>query len=91
MDICYWCGVAAWEEVSLGFWPENNNRLKPADLLIYNWENGQDICLDVTQVSPFYGGGIHTFTPGKAISAAVTRKRNKYLDKCTSRVIASVP
>ncbi|XP_026401420.1 uncharacterized protein LOC113297214 [Papaver somniferum] len=76
MDICYRSGVAAGKEVALGFLSDNNNALKPADILIYNWENGQDTCFDVTGVSPFSSGVIRSFIPGHAISAAVTRKCN---------------
>lgn len=42
------------------------------------------MCLDVTGVSSFTGGGVHTFTSGLSIKNDVTRKNAKYLEKCTS-------
>lgn len=38
-DICYKAGVAARKEVSLGFLSNNENTLKPADVMVYNWED----------------------------------------------------
>lgn len=84
LRMCYKAGVAARKEAALGFLSDSGSALRPADILIYNWENGRDVCFDVTVVSPFKGGGVRTFTPGHAISSVVTRKRNKYLDKCTA-------
>ncbi|XP_026418541.1 uncharacterized protein LOC113313982 isoform X2 [Papaver somniferum] len=83
-DICYKAGVPARKEVSLGFSTDDDKDLKPADILVLNWENRQDVCMDVTGVSPFTGEGIHSFVLGKAISSAVSRKHTKYLDKCVS-------
>lgn len=66
----------------MGFLSDTAHALRPAYLLVYNWENGRDTCFDVTGVSPFTSARTTSFTPGHAISAAVTRKYNKYLDKC---------
>lgn len=43
-----------------------------------------NICSNITGVSPFAGDGLRCFALERAISAAVSRKRNKYLDKCLS-------
>lgn len=83
-DICYKAGVVARKEVSLGLVSNDNKELRPADIMVYNWEDGRDVCMDVTGVSPFTSARTRNFAPGHAISAAVTRKNNKYLDKCTS-------
>lgn len=58
--------------------------MKPADVLVYNWEDGKDVCFDVTVVSPFTSARTRNYTPGHAISSAVSRKCTKYLDKCLS-------
>lgn len=84
LDICYHYAVAARKEVSLGLLSETNVAFKPVDILIHSWENGQDTCFDVTGVSPFAGEGIRSFKIGHAISMEVSRKCNKYLDKCAS-------
>lgn len=81
-DICYRAGVHTKVEASLGFLSRNVGDSRPADILVYNWEEGRDTCLDVTGVSPFAGGGVDTFTSGPSLSKAVERKRCKYLDVC---------
>lgn len=81
-DICYKGGVAARKEVNLGFLSDDAKSLRPADIILYNWENGQDDCFDVTGVSPFAGNNGRVFTPGVVISDAISRKHTKYLDKC---------
>ncbi|XP_026416285.1 uncharacterized protein LOC113311695 [Papaver somniferum] len=82
VELCYKAGVAARKEASLGLTSNTNTPLKPADIMVFNWENGKDTCFDVTGVSPFSKGGNRSFTPGHAISAAITRKRNKYASLC---------
>lgn len=81
VDICFRASVSARKEVVLGLRSYGNNTLLSADLLVYNWENEKDTCLDVTGVSPFTSD-FHTFIPGQAIAKAVLRKRNKYLAVC---------
>lgn len=80
-DMCYKAGVAVRKEATLGFLSDGSSS-RPADIMVYNWENGKDICFDVTVVSRITSSG--NFVPGQAISAAITRKRNKYLAKCAS-------
>lgn len=80
MDICYKASVAARKEVSMGLLSDQNVPLKPADIMVYNWENGRDTCFDLMGTSPFSGSGTRSFTPGRAISIVVARKNIKYLD-----------
>ncbi|KAL5718570.1 hypothetical protein ACHQM5_011457 [Ranunculus cassubicifolius] len=47
-DICNKSGVVAKKEVSIGLSSDTGKDLRPADLLIYNWDKGKDMCLDVT-------------------------------------------
>lgn len=68
----------------MGLTSDRSTPLKPADFMIYNWENGRDIRFEVTGVSPFSKGGNRAFTPCHAISAVITLKRNKYADLCSS-------
>ncbi|XP_026379082.1 uncharacterized protein LOC113273647 [Papaver somniferum] len=84
IDICYKANVPVRKEVSLGLRTNDEKDLKPADILVLNWENGKYVCMDVTGVSPFTGDGVRSFVPGKAISDAVSHKRTKYLDKCAA-------
>ncbi|XP_026458438.1 uncharacterized protein LOC113358943 [Papaver somniferum] len=82
-DMCYKAGVAARKEVSLGFLSNTENELRPADIMVYNWEDGKDACMDVTGVSPFTSARKRNISPGHAIIAAITCKNKTYLDKCT--------
>lgn len=63
VDICYKASVPACKEVSLGILSDEDKDLRPADILVLKWENGQDVCMDVTGVSPFTGDGIRSFVP----------------------------
>lgn len=83
-DICSRATIHAQKEVDLGFLSVEGGALRPADIPIHNWDSGRDVCFDVTGISPFTGGGVHTFVPGQAVCNTVSRKRNKYLDKCTT-------
>ncbi|XP_026391994.1 uncharacterized protein LOC113287446 [Papaver somniferum] len=83
-DIFYKAGVAARKEVNLGLSSDDGKDLKPVDILVYNWVNGQDFYFDVTGVSPFASINGRTFVPGVAISNAISRKRAKYLDKVST-------
>lgn len=84
VDICYKAGVSARKEVSLGFLSDDDRDLRLADILVLNWQNGQDVCMDVAGVSPFTGEGVQAFVSGKAISNVVSHKHTKYLEKCVS-------
>ncbi|XP_026424363.1 uncharacterized protein LOC113320690 [Papaver somniferum] len=83
-DMCYRAGVPARKKVDLGFLTKNGTSLRPADVLVLNWDNGRDVCFDVTIVSPFGGSNGRTLEGGHAIRDAVNRKNTKYLEKCTA-------
>ncbi|XP_026428642.1 uncharacterized protein LOC113324540 [Papaver somniferum] len=82
-DICYRVGLPARKEADLGLLSNNGTSLRPADILVYNWDNGRDVCLDVTIISPFAGS--RTLELGQALKDAVIRKNTKYLEKCASQ------
>ncbi|KAL5730364.1 hypothetical protein ACHQM5_003194 [Ranunculus cassubicifolius] len=81
-DICGRVGIVVRKEAPLGFLNEEGKGLRPADLLLYSWDQGKDVCLDVTGVSPFAGGGVNSYVPGKALDNATKLKKRKYEDKC---------
>ncbi|XP_026414010.1 uncharacterized protein LOC113309718 [Papaver somniferum] len=83
-DMCYKAGVAARKEAVLGFLSDNATSLRPADILVYTWEDGKDVCMDIIGVSPFTSASTRDLSSGHAISAAIACKRTKYLDKCLS-------
>ncbi|GJY25784.1 hypothetical protein Tco_0400510 [Tanacetum coccineum] len=45
------------EGAPMGFLSDDGKDLRPADLLLFNWLQGKDACLDVTCISPFAGMG----------------------------------
>lgn len=59
-DICYRDGVPARKEVDLGLLANNDISLRPTDVLVLNWDNGRDVCFDMTIVSPFAVGNGRT-------------------------------
>ena len=64
VDICSKVGIMVRKEASMGFLSEDGKELRPADLLLFNWLQGKDACLDVTGISPFAGGGTTSWAPG---------------------------
>ncbi|XP_026399036.1 uncharacterized protein LOC113294877 [Papaver somniferum] len=83
-DISYRASVPYKIEANLGFLSHDGGDARPADIMVYIWEDGHDTCFDVTVVSPFAGGGVQAFTPGLALAKAIERKRVKYLDVCNA-------
>ena len=65
--------------------------LRPADLLLFNWLQGKDACLDVTGISPFGGTGVTSWAPGVALHNAVEKKKRKYASKCEDNGYKFVP
>lgn len=84
IDIFHKAGMPSRKEVSLGLRSTDAKDLKPADIFIHNWEDGKDVCFDVTGVSPFTTASTRSFTPGHAINDVVSRKCHKYLDTCAA-------
>ncbi|GKA03367.1 putative reverse transcriptase domain-containing protein [Tanacetum coccineum] len=57
VDICSKVGIMVHKEAPMGFQSEDGRDLRSADLLLFNWIQGKDVCLDVTGISPFAGMG----------------------------------
>ncbi|GKB81066.1 hypothetical protein Tco_0947961 [Tanacetum coccineum] len=56
--------------------------LRPADMLLYSWDRGLDVCVDLTRSSPLTQTGLADFVPGQAVMDATHRKRVKYEAEC---------
>lgn len=91
VDICSKAGIMVRKEAPLGFLSEVGRELRPADVLLFNWFQGKDACLDVTRVSPFAGIGATSWAPVAALSNAVEKKRKKYASKCEDNGYKFVP
>nr|GEV20475.1 CAAX amino terminal protease [Tanacetum cinerariifolium] len=51
-----WCV----KSLPMGFLSRDGKDLRPADLLLFNWLQGKDACVDVTDISPFAGMGANS-------------------------------
>jgi len=80
-DICSKVGIMARKEAPMGFLSEDGKDLRPADLLLFNWFRGKDVCLDVTGISPFAGMGQSSWASRLALNYAVEKKKKKYASK----------
>ncbi|GJX35277.1 hypothetical protein Tco_0246834, partial [Tanacetum coccineum] len=83
VDICYRFGISAGKEVDIGLDEGRDKPLCPADILLYSWDGGLDVCVDLTGSSPLTQTGMVDFVPGRAIIVA-QRKRDKYMDRCAA-------
>ncbi|GJU54265.1 hypothetical protein Tco_1227979 [Tanacetum coccineum] len=82
VDICFRSGISAGKEVDIGLGGGCDKALRPADMLLYSWEGGLDVCVDLTGSSPLTQTGMADFLPGRAVIDAAQRKRCKYMTKC---------
>ncbi|GKB09762.1 hypothetical protein Tco_0838074 [Tanacetum coccineum] len=58
--------------------------LRLADMLLYSWDRGLDVCVDLTGSSPLTQTGMADFVPGRAMIDTAERKRGKYMAKCAA-------
>ncbi|GJX49926.1 hypothetical protein Tco_0276771, partial [Tanacetum coccineum] len=84
VDICFRSGISAGKEVDIGLDGGHDKKLRPADMLLYSWDGGLDVCVDLTGSSPLTQTGMTDFAPGRAMTDAAHRKRGKYMAKCAA-------
>ncbi|GKF59202.1 hypothetical protein Tco_0175988 [Tanacetum coccineum] len=53
-------------------------------MLLYSWDGGLDVCVDLTGSSPLTQTGMVDFVPGRVVFDAAQRKRDKYMVKCAA-------
>ncbi|KAL9255310.1 hypothetical protein AKJ16_DCAP16367 [Drosera capensis] len=75
-DTCQKAGIQSRKEAEVTFLSEGG-RLRPADVLLFNWEQGRHSCVDVTCVSPM----AHP-SGGKAAEDAAVGKVKKHEEGC---------
>ncbi|GJR29739.1 putative RNA-directed DNA polymerase, eukaryota, reverse transcriptase zinc-binding domain protein [Tanacetum coccineum] len=75
----------------MGFHSGDGKDLRPADLLLFNWLQGKDACLDVTGISPFAGMGANSWAPTVALLNAVEKKKKKYASICEDNGYKFIP
>ncbi|GKA49189.1 putative reverse transcriptase domain-containing protein [Tanacetum coccineum] len=74
----------AGKEVDIGLGGGCDKPLSPADMLLYSWDEGLDVCADFMGSSPLTQTGMVDFVPGRAVTDAAHRKRVKYEAKCAN-------
>nr|GEV19876.1 hypothetical protein [Tanacetum cinerariifolium] len=52
VDICFWSGISTGKDVDIELGRGRDKPLLPADLLLYSWDRGHDVCVDLTWSSP---------------------------------------
>ncbi|GJS54136.1 putative reverse transcriptase domain-containing protein [Tanacetum coccineum] len=91
VDICSKVGIMVRKEAPMGFLSGDGKDLRPADLLLFNWLQGKDACLDVTCISPFAGMGATSCAPRVALHNAVEKKKKKYGSVCEENRYKFIP
>nr|GEV87896.1 hypothetical protein [Tanacetum cinerariifolium] len=75
VDICYRFGISAGKEVDIGLDGGRDKPLRLADMLLYSWDGGLDVCVDLTGSSSLTQTGMVDFVPGRAVIDVVQCKR----------------
>nr|GEY02970.1 hypothetical protein [Tanacetum cinerariifolium] len=78
IDMCSKFGIMVRKEAPIGFFLKDEKDLRPADLLLFNWLQGKDLCLDVTGISPFAGMGASSWAHRVALNNVMEKKKRKY-------------
>nr|GFA16647.1 ABC transporter A family member 9-like [Tanacetum cinerariifolium] len=84
VDICYRSGISDGKEVDTGLDEGHEKPLCLEDMLLYLWDGGLDVCVDLTGSSPLTQTGMVDFVPGWAVIDSAQRKRGKYMAKCVA-------
>ncbi|GJY40953.1 hypothetical protein Tco_0428223, partial [Tanacetum coccineum] len=69
-------GISAGNEVDIGLGGGCDKALRPADMLLYSWDRGFDVCVDLTGSSHLTQTGMADFVPGQVVIDAAQRKRD---------------
>ncbi|GKE68692.1 hypothetical protein Tco_1526764 [Tanacetum coccineum] len=84
VNICYRSGISAGKEIDIGLEGGCDKPLCLSDMLLYSWDGGLDVCVDLTGSSPLTQTEMADFAPGRAVIDATQRKRVKYEAKCAT-------
>ncbi|GKA77127.1 hypothetical protein Tco_0783588 [Tanacetum coccineum] len=84
VDICLWSEISTGKVVDIGLGGGCDKPLHPADMLLYSWDDGLDVCVDLTRSSPLTRTRMVNFVPGRVVIDAAHRKQVKYEAKCAN-------
>ncbi|KAL6550469.1 hypothetical protein OROMI_020957 [Orobanche minor] len=77
VDVCFLSGILARKEVDIGL--SGGRRSSPTcNVLLYSWDRGRDVCVDLTGSSHLAQSRLSDFVPGWVVADAANRKRVKY-------------
>ncbi|GKB92642.1 hypothetical protein Tco_0964914 [Tanacetum coccineum] len=76
VDICFRSGILAGKEVDIGLGGGCDKPLGPADMLLYSWDEGLDVCVDLTGLALTRTGMVN-FMPVRVAIDAALRKTEK--------------
>ncbi|GJX24066.1 hypothetical protein Tco_0228511 [Tanacetum coccineum] len=74
VDACFRSGISATKEVDIGHSGGYDKPLRPVDILLYSWDEGLDVCVDLTGSSPLMQTRMVDFVPGRAEIDATHQK-----------------
>ncbi|GKB45517.1 hypothetical protein Tco_0896270, partial [Tanacetum coccineum] len=77
-------GIIAGKEVDIWLDGGCDKPLRPVDMLLYSWDEGLDVCVDLIGLSLLTQTEMADFMPGRAVINVAQRKRVKYMAKCTA-------
>nr|GEX27197.1 putative RNA-directed DNA polymerase, eukaryota, reverse transcriptase zinc-binding domain protein [Tanacetum cinerariifolium] len=84
VNICYRYEISAGKEVDIGLDGGRDKPLRPADMLLYSWDGGLDVCVDLTGSSSLTQTRMIDFIAGWIVIDVSQRKRGKYMAKCAA-------
>nr|GEU45132.1 putative reverse transcriptase domain-containing protein [Tanacetum cinerariifolium] len=67
--------------VNIGLDRGHDKPFRPADMLLYSWDSGLDVCGDLTGSSPLIQTEMVDFVPGRAVIDAAQRKREVFVNE----------
>ncbi|GKD67591.1 hypothetical protein Tco_1321681, partial [Tanacetum coccineum] len=74
IDICFWSGISTGKEVDIGLGGGCDKALRSTDMLLYSWDRGLDVCVDLMGSSPLTQTSMTDFVPGRAVIDAASGK-----------------
>nr|GEX87223.1 putative reverse transcriptase domain-containing protein [Tanacetum cinerariifolium] len=72
----FYVGGSSSKEVDIGLGEGCDKPFRPADMLLYSWYIGLDVCVDMTRSSPLMQTGMVDSVAGHVVTDAAHRKRN---------------
>ncbi|GKA29004.1 hypothetical protein Tco_0715249 [Tanacetum coccineum] len=78
VDIGYRSEISSGKEVDIGLGGGRDKPLRPADVLLYSWDCGRDVCVDLIGSLPLTQTWMVDFVAGRAVLEAAHRKYVKY-------------